>query len=141
MQCLYLEFWNRYARFLERSNEVDKAREVLKRGAEIFLKHRPAMHILRAAFEEMLGNLDEARTIYELLIHRVGVVDFFFYVFPPPTCPSMRFLLLDSLVARDILLSLLRTILLDENDDSRIVDIFSSLITYKSLNYCFSCAY
>jgi len=70
--ALYIEFWQRYAFYLESKNRFSDARKALNRAATIFLKRKPISQILWAEFEETQGNADIAKQIFRNSIEGVG---------------------------------------------------------------------
>lgn len=70
--CYYLEFWIRYARFLEKSGNVNGAREILTRCTEKFMPKRPGPRLALAEFEEANGDVGAARQAYEILINEIA---------------------------------------------------------------------
>jgi pre-mRNA-processing factor 39 len=65
--CYYTEFWVRYASYLHRTQSEEAARRLFIRANTHFLSRRPWLFVSQGHFEEMLGNLDEARRLYKLV--------------------------------------------------------------------------
>jgi pre-mRNA-processing factor 39 len=72
IQALYLEFYKKYAMYLEKNNYVDTAREVLSRATAVFLKRKPQSFVALAEFEEANGNSQVAENIFSELIKGKG---------------------------------------------------------------------
>lgn len=62
--CLYAEFWCRYAQYMERVQGIDAARALYQKANSKFLFRRPDLFLSQGYFEEVIGNLDEARRLY-----------------------------------------------------------------------------
>ena len=62
--CLYAEFWCRYAQYLEKMSGVEAARALYQRANKKFLFRRPDLFLAQGYFEEVIGDLDEARRLY-----------------------------------------------------------------------------
>ncbi len=70
--ALYMEFWQRYAFFLESKNEIEKARYNLQKAATIFLKNKPKPYIILAEFEEQHGDINTSNQIFYNLVNGIG---------------------------------------------------------------------
>ena len=62
--CLYAEFWCRYAQYVERVQGIEAARALYQKANSKFLFRRPDLFLAQGYFEEVIGNLDEARRLY-----------------------------------------------------------------------------
>ena len=63
--CYYVEFWVRYATYIQRVHGVDAARGIYNRANTHFLAKRPDLFLAQGHFEEQLRNFDEARRLYK----------------------------------------------------------------------------
>lgn len=63
--CYYSEFWIRYARYIERTQGFEKARDLYNRANTHFLARRPDLFVAQGYFEELHKNIDEARKLYK----------------------------------------------------------------------------
>ncbi|CAG9329093.1 unnamed protein product [Blepharisma stoltei] len=63
--CYYSEFWIRYARYIEKVQGFEKARELYSRANTHFLSRRPDLFIAQGYFEELHKHIDEARKLYK----------------------------------------------------------------------------
>lgn len=77
----YFEFWQRYTYYLEKTNQIDQARNAYQRVTSIFLKKRHEPYIAFAEFEEAQGNFDSARKIFEQICVKGNVESIIRYVY------------------------------------------------------------
>jgi pre-mRNA-processing factor 39 len=70
--CLYVEFWKRYAFYLQSKKRIEDTRSVLTRAATIFLKRIPAIHVTLAEFEEQHGSVNQAIHILNSAVSGIG---------------------------------------------------------------------
>jgi len=70
--CYYDEFWIRYARYLEKTQGVETAREVYQRGNKHFLFRKPYLFVSQGYFEELHGNTEEAKKLYKHVYEKVA---------------------------------------------------------------------
>ena len=61
---LYAEFWCRYAQYVQKTQGIEAARALYQRANSKFLFRRPDLFIAQGYFEEVIGNLEEARRLY-----------------------------------------------------------------------------
>ncbi|GIL55195.1 hypothetical protein Vafri_10769 [Volvox africanus] len=67
----YPEFWQRYVRFLERT-DPKASKPALERAVMGFCKRRPEIHLFAAHFDERHGDVDGARARYKQLLNSVA---------------------------------------------------------------------
>jgi pre-mRNA-processing factor 39 len=70
--CYIPEFWIRYARFLEKTAGESTARELYKRANTNFLFRKPELFVYQGYFEEVHGNVEEARRLYKHAYEKIG---------------------------------------------------------------------
>lgn len=70
--CYIPEFWIRYARYLEKTAGENAARELYKRANTNFLSRKPELFVYQGYFEEVHGNVDEARRLYKHAYENIG---------------------------------------------------------------------
>lgn len=63
--CYYPEFWVRYASYYYKKHGESAARELYERANTQFMSKRVGMFIAQGQFEEKLGYLDAARSLYK----------------------------------------------------------------------------
>ena len=65
MQCNYVIYWRRYARFVEEALGAEEAARVWERATGKLLKRRPEPFLDFALFREAHGQVDEARELFK----------------------------------------------------------------------------
>jgi pre-mRNA-processing factor 39 len=70
--CMYMEFWKRYLRYLEKTKHFNEARAMLIQLTNVYRKRIPESYLIRAAFEEQNGDTAQARSIYKELLDGFG---------------------------------------------------------------------
>ena len=65
--CCCAEYWTRYARHLEASGDIERARAAVQRAALVHCKQQHTAHLYAALFEERHGNADAARASFILV--------------------------------------------------------------------------
>ena len=68
VQCNYVIYWRRYARFVEDALGAEEAARVWERATGKLLKRRPEPFIDFALFRESQGQVDAARELYKHLL-------------------------------------------------------------------------
>lgn len=73
----YAEFWIRYAKYLEKLQGFDSARNLYQRANKDFLSKRPDLFVAQGYYEEMHGNIQEARKLYTHAYENIapGLID------------------------------------------------------------------
>jgi hypothetical protein len=65
VQCNYVIYWRRYARFVEEALGAEEAVRVWERATGKLLKRRPEPFLDFALFREAHGQVDEARELFK----------------------------------------------------------------------------
>ncbi|KAJ7296353.1 hypothetical protein O6H91_Y128900 [Diphasiastrum complanatum] len=68
----YPEYWIRYVHKMEMDGSLEAANDALTRATLVFVKRRPEIHLFGARFKEQQGDINGARSEYELLSSEVA---------------------------------------------------------------------
>ena len=66
------EYWERYVRYLETSQDVPGARAALQRATLVHCKAQAEVHLFSALFEERHGDVEAARAAHVLVQVSLG---------------------------------------------------------------------
>lgn len=77
----YYEFWQRYTYYLQKTNQIDKAREAYQRVTSIYLKKRHEPFVAFAEFEESIGNIESSRKLFDQVCQKGNIESIIRYVY------------------------------------------------------------